>query len=77
VHQFRIRNAILAGAGVDSSDPKAPECTLFAAAIAVGVAHGLIHRIFGNCQYIFARAKVAFGSFQDFFAPAPGGYGIY
>lgn len=77
VHELGVGYAVEAGAGVDAGDPKAAESAFFAAAVAVGIAHCFVHSVFGYGVNFTACTEIAFGGFEDFFAPVPGGNSIH
>jgi len=77
VDELGVGDAVLTSAGIDAGNPKTAESAFFAAAVAIGIAHCFVHCIFGYGKHITARTEIAFGGFEDFFAPAPGGNGIH
>ena len=76
VHQPGISGAVQAGPGVDAGDPKAAVSALFKFAADISEGHGSVHCIFCNGENVFAAAKVALGSVENFFPPLARGYRI-
>ncbi len=56
---------MFADGGIDPLDPKRTEVALLGPAIAIGVLTGLLHRLTGDANGIFAAAVKAFRLLQN------------
>jgi len=63
VHQPGVRNAIQTGTGIDTGNPEGTESALLAAAVAVGVPHSFVYRIFSYGIHLTAGTEVTLSSF--------------
>lgn len=68
VDQARISDAIDPGAGIDTGNPQAAECALFALAVAVSELHTPFEGRFGYRVDFATGAKVAACGFENFLA---------
>ena len=75
-HKFRIRHAVLSGAGIDALNPQGAEVALLLASVAVLVLESLFEGIFGYGIDVFAPSEITFCLFEYFFPSGSGSDGI-
>ena len=65
-HQLAIAEALHAGSGIDTLNPKGAEVALLGATVAEGVGETLLPSVLGNGPYVLAGTEVTSGQTQNF-----------
>ena len=70
-HELRVRDAVLAGSGVDSLDPKGTECALLGLAVTVSVGETFLVSVFRYSPDILSGEEITAGSLENLLAASP------
>ena len=65
-HQLAIAEALHAGSGIDTLNPKGAEVALLSTTVAEGVGETLLPSVLGNGPYVLAGTEVTSGQTQNF-----------
>ena len=65
-HQLAIAEALHAGSGIDTLNPKGAEVALLGTTVAEGVGETLLPSVLGNGPYVLAGTEVTSGQTQNF-----------
>ena len=76
-HQYRVRHTVCTAACADTDNPQGTEIALFLLTVAVSINQTFFNGVLSHRPYIFPRALVTFGEFEDFFAALARSYDIY
>src|SRR5690606_30942309 len=71
-NEAAVRQAVLAGRGVDPGDPKLPKLPLAHPAVAVGVHQRLHHLLVGRTEELALASPIPLGELENLFMTAPG-----
>ena len=65
-HQLAIAEALHAGSGIDTLNPKSAEVALLGTTVAVSIGKTLLPSVLGNGPYVLAGTEVTSGQTQNF-----------
>ena len=65
-HQLAIAEALHAGSGIDTLNPKSAEVALLGATVTVSIGKALLPSVLGNGPYVLAGTEVTSGQTQNF-----------
>ena len=64
-HQLAIAEALHAGSGIDTLNPKGAEVALLGTTVTIGVGQTLLPCVLGYCPDILAGSKIATGELEN------------
>ena len=70
-HELGVRDAVLAGSGVDSLDPEGTESTLLGLAVTIGVGETFLVGVLRYSPDILSGKEITAGSLENLLAASP------